>query len=157
MSKERTFDIKHCYETDVKIKFSIDSGWTARDELEAITPILKETLIDYKLPCTLEMAELKAGGLFNATKIPCIVVTNREHPYDYLKLLITVVKQGSVALVEVYETGTSKELKKLQIEEQKRRAGKLIIMNKHNAHALKEEQGYYALVVRALSEAYRAS
>ena len=155
MNYERTYEMKYSKETGIKIKVTIkQEDWTPEGEVGGLEYELEKKINEYGLPCTLTIAGMKTGGFFSSSIIPCLAITNDQRLSDYFTLIATVHRQGTFAFIEIYEYGRSKQLQKKHIEDQKLRAGKLVIMNRHDPHELRLEEEYYGLIVQAMYEIY---
>ena len=112
-----------------------------------LTPKLQE----YDLPVKFETDEVKSGGLFSTSSLPCLVIINSEHKSNYYYIVIVLSKQGAVGVLNFYLTGYSKNATKLEFSEG---MAKNRIRIPVNQHKIQDEQNYYNILKHALSESF---
>ena len=69
------------------------------------------------LPIAFYRDVIKSGGLINSTKEEGLVVHHPEHKKDYIKICITVKRQGTTTFVFTNQFGKSKQYEKVAIKE----------------------------------------
>lgn len=93
---------------------------------------------------------LESGSLFNKQSEPILVVDNAEHP-EYAGLMFRVQYRGTYAFIDIYQVGSSTNLK----HENSNSAGRKI-MNMMSGHKqkLEEEKEYYSIINHIIEQIF---
>jgi len=114
--------------------------------LELIYDLLKDEVADQGIPTSVEYGTLKTGGMFNRETEAIIVVTNVNHPHDYLRHLIRLRMMGNrMAELKVYSHGLSKMYQKRgQMEASNSILNRITGAQRQVEIKAAEEESYYA-------------
>ena len=83
---------------------------TAQDIRDALAASLRE----HDIPASLELDQVRLGGLIGGMTVDCVAVRHPEHTRDYFNFLVAVEPRNTGSFVTVYNGGQSKQLKKLE-------------------------------------------
>lgn len=81
--------------------------------LATIQNALMGQAANYQIPVQFYSDQIKEGGLLSSASTDCIVMFHPQHQNDYIKYVISVKRQGTMAFVAVDNYGISKNNAKL--------------------------------------------
>lgn len=81
--------------------------------LQTIQNAIDDKAKAYEIPVSFYDDQIKYGGMLNSSLVDCIVLYHPEHRNDYLKMVISIKRQGTMAFISIHEFGESKNMKKL--------------------------------------------
>ena len=81
--------------------------------LAVVQNALMEQAVKYQITVQFYNDQVKEGGLLNSDSTDCIVMFHPEHRNDYIKYVISIKRQGTMAFVAVDNYGISKNIAKL--------------------------------------------
>ncbi|HEM6342023.1 TPA: hypothetical protein U2D03_001607 [Streptococcus suis] len=85
--------------------------------LEFCKLAIEESATNLALPVEVFVDQINVGGLFKKEEEACLVVRHPEHIKDYISLVFRLRTQGNMQIIQVDQLGTSKQLKKLHVDE----------------------------------------
>lgn len=76
--------------------------------LATIQNALMAQAANYQIPVQFYSDQIKEGGLLSSASTDCIVMFHPQHQNDYIKYVISIKRQGTMAFVAVDNYGHSK-------------------------------------------------
>lgn len=109
---------------------------------------LMEQATKYQIPVQFYSDQIKDGGLLSADSTDCIVMFHPQHQKDYIKYVISIKRQGTMAFVAVDNYGISKNITKLS-------AGSSALSDFKASFFAKDENESAAALGRAIANGLR--
>lgn len=124
--------------------------------LDLIYELLANEISYQGIPTEIGYGTLKTGGMFNRDTEEIIVLTNEEHPRDYLKHLIRFRMRGNrVAEIKVYAYGISRMFEKRErMEACPSMLNRLSGAQRQVEMKAEEEEGYYMTLTMCIQAVY---
>ena len=126
-------------------------------------PIMQKLLFDqnethFGLPLSINLDQIKSGGLFNSNVEGCLIITNVQHPNDYFRHCLTLRKQGKMATIDMRYYGQSALTGEMHRAEErgKKLSGMLVNAIKGKKQvAFDVEYEYYEMLEQMFTEAFQ--